>query len=349
MKHIKGFDALRAFSIILVIANHLGLYFELPETEFYRVRLWGIISGTAGVQVFFTLSGFLITKLLLEEKIKFGKINVKFFYIRRFLRLLPPLFIFFFGITILMLIDWLKADKQALMYSFFYLYNFVHNNHYLPELAHTWSLAVEEQYYLIWPMLVMFFSRSKITAIILITLILSSIGSYVLPTYEFTQGYHSERWIIPAIAPILIGSYFAYLTVYSSKWVITFVQNFSKMVLFIAIFLFFYPLYAPLKWLEIRYVFQAIGIGILLLWILQNQHSKLTQILSFKPLSYIGRISYGIYVYQGLFLRTGPGGELWIQQSPQNIILVFLVAIISFELIEKPILKLKNKFYTLTN
>ena len=347
MKHIKGFDALRAFSIILVIASHLGLYFELPEIAFYRVRLWGVISGTAGVQVFFTLSGFLITKLLLEEKIKSGKINFKFFYIRRFLRLLPPLFIFFSGITVLMLIDSINLDKQALVYSFFYLYNFVHNNHYLPELAHTWSLAVEEQYYLIWPMLVLFFSRFKITVIIILILILSCIASYVLPTFKFTEGYYTERWIIPSVAPILIGSYFAYLTIYSSKRVVYFFQNFGKALLFVAIFLFVYPLYAPIKWMEIRYVFQAIGIGLLLLWILQNQKSKITQILSFKPVSYIGRISYGIYIYQGLFLRTGPGGELWIQQSPQNIILVLMVAIISFELIERPILKLKKKFYNI--
>lgn len=120
-------------------------------------------------------------------------------------------------------------------------------------------------------MFVMFFSRFKITAIIILTLILSCIASYVLPTFSFTNGYHTERWIIPDVVPILIGSYFAYLTIYSSKWVIFLVQNYRKVVLFIAVFLFVYPLYVPLIWIEIRYIFQVIGIGILLLWILQNQ------------------------------------------------------------------------------
>lgn len=58
MKHIKGFDALRAFSIILVVMTHMSLYDYLPQSEFFKLRVWVIIAGTTGVQVFFTLSGF---------------------------------------------------------------------------------------------------------------------------------------------------------------------------------------------------------------------------------------------------------------------------------------------------
>ncbi len=65
MKYIKGFDSLRAFSIILVLLSHAGLHKHLPENDFYRIRVWGLISGTTGVYVFFALSGFLITLLFL--------------------------------------------------------------------------------------------------------------------------------------------------------------------------------------------------------------------------------------------------------------------------------------------
>jgi peptidoglycan/LPS O-acetylase OafA/YrhL len=98
-------------------------------------------------------------------------------------------------------------------------------------------------------------------------------------------------------------------------------------------------------WFELTVLFQSIGVSILLIYIYYNQDKKIVDILNNKYLSYIGKISYGIYVYQGLFLRTGPGGKLWIQQLPQNLILTFLVAILSYHFLERPVLKLKKRFY----
>jgi peptidoglycan/LPS O-acetylase OafA/YrhL len=71
--------------------------------------------------------------------------------------------------------------------------------------------------------------------------------------------------------------------------------------------------------------------------------------LEFKPLSYIGKISYGLYVYQGLFLRTGPGGDLWIQGFPLNIFLVFVTAILSYHILELPLLHYKKRFKPVKN
>jgi peptidoglycan/LPS O-acetylase OafA/YrhL len=96
--------------------------------------------------------------------------------------------------------------------------------------------------------------------------------------------------------------------------------------------------------LPIGFIFQAFGVGILLCWIYFNQEAGLTKVLEFTPLAYIGKISYGIYVYQGLFLTTGPTGLLPIQQFPVNILLVMLVSVASYHLVEKPLLKLKSRF-----
>lgn len=120
MKYIKGYDTLRAFSIILVVASHL-----LPAGyEFYNTRLWIVVSGTTGVQIFFTLSGFLISTLLLKELKKKGKINLKNFFARRFLRLLPPLILFYLLIAIFMLKGDIQSTLVGYLLSLFYVYNF---------------------------------------------------------------------------------------------------------------------------------------------------------------------------------------------------------------------------------
>ncbi len=149
MKYIKGYDSLRAVSILLVLFSHLGLYGLLPENDYIKDRVWSIISGTTGVQIFFTLSGFLITKILISEKNKFGNIHFKNFYIRRFLRLLPPLIFFYTTILFLMSTQQIQATKIGFLYSIFYAYNFVPKTYYTNELGHTWSLALEEQFHII--------------------------------------------------------------------------------------------------------------------------------------------------------------------------------------------------------
>jgi len=96
--------------------------------------------------------------------------------------------------------------------------------------------------------------------------------------------------------------------------------------------------------LKLTPIIQAMGVSILLLWFVYNQDSRFTKVVDNRLFRYLGQISYGIYVYQGLFFRTGPGGELAIQQYPLNVFLVIGLAVISYELYEKPILKLKKRF-----
>ena len=83
--YIKGFDGLRAFSILFVVLTHLGVYGILCHGEFYSRRVIMLINGTTGVNIFFAISGFLITTILLREKQAVGKINLKNFFARRFL------------------------------------------------------------------------------------------------------------------------------------------------------------------------------------------------------------------------------------------------------------------------
>jgi peptidoglycan/LPS O-acetylase OafA/YrhL len=349
MNYIKGFDGLRGVSILLVLFTHLGLKSSFfPDNEFMQERAWLLFSGYTGVFIFFSLSGFLITTILLREKDRTGSINLKRFYIRRFLRLLPPLFIFYPIIAFLMAKGQIMTTSKGLLFSVFYLYNFVPNMFYTGELGHTWSLAVEEQFYLIWPLLVLFLVPRKLICTSTLIIGLCLLSFYVIPeTYEllFNEEIYKyfkwDRWLIPAVGPIMVGSVFAVLNKYYLAK-ISFVQ--SPTGLMIAITCFLYPIYAPSFLLDIWGTVQSVGVTVFLLWILHNQSLLVVRILENKLLSFIGKISYGIYVYQGLFLRTGPSGNLDIQQFPINIVLTFVVAVVSYFTIERYAMKLKERF-----
>ncbi|MFD2542027.1 acyltransferase family protein [Lacinutrix gracilariae] len=351
MKYIKGFDGLRAVSIIFVLLTHLGLSRFFADGTFLKTN-YNLISGSTGVMIFFTISGFLITLLLLNEKNTFQKIHIKHFFIRRFLRLLPPLLLFYSIVFGLMLFGYLPENYIALGISFFYLYNFVPLKYYVSELGHTWSLAMEEQFYLIWPFLLRFIKKIKSVVYIIIALSALCILVKVFyrdpiilsgKTYFLFDYFFPNRWFIPACLPIMLGALSAILLFkkkvfiknifFNKKWPLAFALVLFCMQLCIA--------YKPFILIETA---QPIAVCVFLLWIYFNQQSKIVSVLEYKPIAFIGKISYGLYVYQGLFLRTGPGGSLEIQKFPLNIILVFVVAIISYYFVEKPILQLKRRF-----
>lgn len=214
MTYIKGYDGLRAISIIFVLINHLGLYGNLSPAGFLGANI-NLINGSAGVRIFFTLSGFLITTLLLKEKDKFGKINLKYFFARRFIRLLPPVIVLYLVLIVLMILHVLDQNYIAVFCSFIYVYNFVPYQWYTPELGHTWSLGVEEQFYLFWAITLFYVKRIKTAIWVSIGVIVSCIVFslvYDFPIYSNGKPYylHSyffvNRWFIPACMPILIGS-----------------------------------------------------------------------------------------------------------------------------------------------
>ncbi len=149
--YIPALDGLRAFAIILVMMSHSNF------------RLFG--NGGIGVTLFFALSGFLITTLLLEEFEKNKNISFKAFYIRRTFRLFPALYVLLLVITLYSFVfNPIKFPEilPEIIASSLYVYNFAWVWNIKPViLYHTWSLGVEEQFYLLWPLLLYFFIKNK--------------------------------------------------------------------------------------------------------------------------------------------------------------------------------------------
>jgi peptidoglycan/LPS O-acetylase OafA/YrhL len=148
VKEIPSLNGWRAIAVIIVILGHLKVML-FPDHIIHKI-LDNFVYPEFGVRIFFVISGFLITTLLIREKQKMGSIDLGKFFIRRFLRIVPALWLYLIVITI-----WNHVFDFELTFSYFlgpllYLNNF----NFFPGtwvLGHTWSLAVEEQYYLIWP------------------------------------------------------------------------------------------------------------------------------------------------------------------------------------------------------
>jgi peptidoglycan/LPS O-acetylase OafA/YrhL len=361
MKYIKGFDGLRCYSILLVVITHLGVANNFKEGSYLREHVFYFFSGSAGVNIFFAISGFLITTLILNEISQTGKLNVKYFFFRRFLRLLPPIIPFYIALFIFMKLGYVRNTTIGILASVFYLFNFVPKAKiaFSTELSHTWSLAVEEQFYILWAFVFSYFNENKRYLIIFFLLTLCIIGYIILPSipviikgqqYQLEEVFFIIRWTIPAIAPILLGSLFAILNFNNYKNIRIRFSGLKPGIVSLVVFLSPFYLYDSL--MPLVKIFHGLGATLILLWIHNNQNSGIIKVLEWSPIKYIGIISYGLYIWQGFFVRSGPNAtpKIWVHEFPYNVILAFIVAILSYELFEKKVLRLKSKFkITTTN
>ena len=183
MKYIKGLDTIRAFAVFLVLIAHWGPYFS-PHTVPALIKDVLIPNGLFGVNLFFVLSGFLISGILLKEKIANeghqGR-TIKVFYIRRFLRIFP---IYYLVIFIAYALN--PGVREYIWYYVGYSSNILPAKVLFDSpLVHTWSLAIEEQFYLIWPWLLIFVNRKYIKHVLLGFILIGIATRWAVYTYHW--------------------------------------------------------------------------------------------------------------------------------------------------------------------
>ena len=158
---LRELDGWRAISVGLVVVAHF-----ISEQHSARIEHWPWLLdvvrhfGSLGVKTFFVISGFVICRLLLLEEARYGKISLKAFYCRRAFRILPPLLVYLGVVSILLGCGWIVEHWRALGYSLIFLQDF----HVGPRtwfVGHTWSLAVEEQFYVTFPLALVLTSRTR--------------------------------------------------------------------------------------------------------------------------------------------------------------------------------------------
>jgi len=169
-KRISELDGLRAFSVALVIVYHSWLWSKtvsIPGAMTWLIDYVGLL----GVKIFFVISGFIITRLMLEEVADTGTFRVGDFFIKRVFRIIPAFWIYLSVTTLLIWCGAVYSDPANLVPSLFFTSDFLQFGQSF-FYAHSWSLSVEEQYYLLFPVLVILLARKgdRTTTIILVVL-----------------------------------------------------------------------------------------------------------------------------------------------------------------------------------
>lgn len=331
---IKGLDGLRGISVLLVIMSHAVIW---PVVGVTNPALLSVLSPHVGVSTFFVLSGFLITFLLIKEKDATGKVDIFSFIKRRALRIFPLYYLAIFFLIIMDVTGKAGITNCIYPYALTYTINFAPKACAFSAMSHFWSLSVEEHFYLFWPIIFAFGKRTAITAISLLVLGCLYFGTSL---YEPTTLYYLGRWTFPAMLPILVGCLVAFVC-NVEKIKNTFTNPAISGILLISILT---GLTAPAfikaeaAWL--------VSVGALVLYIYHNQESLLVRLLEFKPLAAIGIISYGLYVWQGIFTGNGPyrTEHAFPPSVDVGLWLTFVVAPLSYLFFEKPLLKLKKRY-----
>lgn len=349
---IPSLDGLRAVAILMVLLAHGAYSFN----GIVRLILDYIGNSTLGVQIFFVLSGYLIYSLSVREIEKTGQFNWRLFYLRRGLRILP-LFYAYIGVLIVLVyfnklylrpIHVLSAATFSMNYRHVWD-SFTGASDYFV-IGHYWTLALEEQFYLAWPILMLLFLRKLQFLKVMVIIVISApiIRTFVYLLFPDSRGqiimmFHTGFDSIAA--GVLLGE--LHKNQQTRGWIETFVNrrhNVVACMLFIflvspAIALKFGGAYSlPIgKSLELVCVCFVISASI---W---KRDSLLFKILNWAPLVYIGVLSYSLYVWNNLFLYSE--GVWVVNVFPFNFFAVLIFAVASHFLIERPFLNLKDRFH----
>ncbi|HEX2608020.1 MAG TPA: acyltransferase [Flavisolibacter sp.] len=345
MKKITVLDGLRGIAVLLVLHAHLPQIGSNRLAYYIKDSARFLYSGYIGVDIFFVLSGFLITRILIKDK-KADDLSFKRFYLKRSLRIFPIYYlsIFLFGLFV----SWKDLAPVAFYYSnYFFAVNLEPH-----AFRHTWSLSVEEHFYLIWPFIIYFFSLPQAKKIVLYLFPAISIASACFVTFTMSNEeaanfiYRGTNFRILSLAA---GSYLAFIEKRLPTKTTTLFIVAATLMIALAVYERYPNGLIPVYLLQLP-LFAGVSILIFLaIFSLESKTGLLRNIFTNPILTYIGSISYGIYLYHFpiLYLMGITDKDVVapvsITKGLLALFLCFFIPTISFYAIEKPILKYKDR------
>lgn len=324
-------QGLRALAVIFVFIFHLSSNY-LP-------------GGFIGVDMFFVISGYLISKIIID-KINKGKFNIWDFYLSRIKRIVPAYFFLLITVAFLFLFIFTNSEVNKFKGWHFWTFIFNSNNHFSKiddyfgasssenPLLHSWTLSVEMQFYFILPVLLLFIRNLKILITIFFII---TIGLFVYSTIEIINGNKTNMYfsLLSRSPEFLIGSLISITKIEDLKNIKK-SRNLLSIVGFILLLSSLIFLNEKSDFPGLSALIPCIGIGLLLL----SNGSKLNDLLSSKPLVYIGEISYSLYLWHWpvmAFLRyKNQTYEFGFSDTTIIILLTIVLSLISYYCIEKP-------------
>lgn len=357
-------NGVRFIAAFWVIVHHIEQYKEKfgYDNQLFYTRFIRMI-GPLGVFLFFVLSGFLITSLLLVEKERTKTINIKNFYVRRVLRIWPLYyFTVFLGLFILPHISYLNISGESELIKVDFtekliLYLLILPNivtgvfKHIPYLSQNWSIGVEEQFYYFWPWVIRQTKASKLLIIMILIFTFFYITRSLTVLYmpenglwkylnEFIKSLRITCMILGAI-----GAYFTYFQLNSKYVQFTFHKGFQVFLYVTLILMLAFGVYLP----GINQEVYALIFTLILMNLAKNPNSILS--LENSIFNYLGKISYGMYMYHTIAVVIGVKishsfGNSNFVSYPISYILTIIMAGLSYQYFEKPFLKIKEKFTT---
>lgn len=346
----RWLDGIRGLAILMVLAFHLGL---LP-------------GGSLGVDVFFVLSGFLITALLVEEWQRRGSISLKAFYLRRGMRLLPA-----FGVLLLILAlsslwiesrDEARTRRQEVIVAGCYVANWptIHQIP-MPTLGHTWSLSVEEQFYLLWPILLTImlrlkFSRRQICLFVGAGILASATHRIVLYALHRTPETEKAAYVIrlymgsdtradALLVGCLVGLLAAWNLLSRSRRFVYWTGVGSLVSVASLSYLSVYRCLDHSQYYHGLFTLVALMVAVIIVRLLSKSSRLSSLLLESSPLVWTGRLSYGLYLFH-IPVMYGVR-QAGVRQQPAafllSVALTIAAALVSYFCIERPCLRLKDR------
>ena len=361
--YFPNLDGLRFIAALLVIIHHVEQLKSIYGMPNHWNSAFVQIIGEQGVVLFFVLSGFLITYLLLEEEKTTSTINVRNFYLRRVLRIWP---LYFFIVLVSLLIlpkipMFVLPDfdneyvyrhllKKILLFLFF-LPNLVSPlAGIVPYASQTWSIGTEEQFYLAWPVVMKYIKKNRITLMLLIIFgyifVARALYSSRTDFLPF-KGYINTFWLVFNIDCMAIGGFFAIL-LHSKHKVLKYFNN--NFVFYASLVILYYMMS---KGILIKHLYKesyALFFGILILNFASNPNIHINLEMGF--LKYLGKISYGLYMYHpiGIVLALTLVRSIGISTDyviyPLSLALAIGMAALSYKYFESFFLKIKTNYST---
>ena len=374
LRRIPSLDGIRALAILMVMGMHTLQQYAAGGPV--PLAFFVVLNGSLGVAIFFVLSGYLITRLLLLEFDRTGSVRLRRFFLKRALRILPPLYVYLGVLWLIALTGRLALSHLDLFSSLFFLHDYALRSSYSTE--HLWSLAVEEQFYLLWPPLLLICMHRRAGRRS------PDAAAVAQPSLSQTRQRGLRRAIYLAVAVILLSPV---IRVVSFRAPEGFLHHGAGFHMHADLLSFgclaavaegsarFERLYrtatrfpallvgalALVSALEIRFqnywnfplgrTCTGALIVLLLLWCVRNAESLPGRLLNSPLLVHLGVLSYSLYLWQTLFLNQGSQtvvdglthGLSRIVHFPMSWLVVFVAAELSLFLVERPSLALRDR------
>ncbi|HWE95088.1 MAG TPA: acyltransferase [Tepidisphaeraceae bacterium] len=337
---IPSLDGLRAVAVALVLFAHVHQTAGLP-----RVRFFDVVGSHAaiGVEIFFVISGFLITTLMLRELGRENAVNISAFYQRRVLRIVPAYACLLVVIAIMNGSGFVHLRRADWLAALTYTVNFLPHPNW--NIGHAWSLSIEEHFYLIWPLVlarggIAFARRAALGAIAF-----CFVMRWAVLLFAPRHSAEAELWTFTRLDTIAFGCLLAVVAcdpvwrqrlgrLCSSNRIV----GLAGLGLVGSVFL---SSFSAKFAVGVAYTANSALIALLLWSAVERSGSRVGRWLNHPAVAFVGVGSYSLYLWQQIFLNRG--SHAFVCTFPQNLLFACVAAWVSYRFIERPFLSLKGR------